>query len=35
MGKAQGLLTDENLTAFFLATLPESLPIAVIMRFIN
>jgi len=35
MGKAQGLLTDNNLTAFFFATLPESLPIAVITRFIN
>ncbi len=35
MGKAQGLLTDDNLTAFFFATLPESLPIAVITRFIN
>lgn len=35
MAKAQVLLTDENLTAFFFATLPESLPIAVITRFIN
>jgi len=35
MGKAQGLLTDKDLTAFFFATLPESLPIAVITRFIN
>ena len=35
MAKAQGLLTDSNLTAFFFATLPESLPIAVITRFIN
>jgi arsenite-transporting ATPase len=35
MGRAQGLLTDDNLTAFFFATLPESLPIAVITRFIN
>ncbi len=35
MAKAQGLLTDDNLTAFFFATLPESLPIAVITRFIN
>ena len=35
MGKAQGLLTDDALTAFFFATLPESLPIAVITRFIN
>jgi len=29
------LLTDEALTAFFFVTLPESLPIAVITRFIN
>ncbi|HOJ70664.1 MAG TPA: TRC40/GET3/ArsA family transport-energizing ATPase [Syntrophorhabdaceae bacterium] len=35
MAKAQSLLTDDNLTAFFFATLPESLPIAVITRFIN
>ncbi|MCX8110111.1 MAG: arsenical pump-driving ATPase GET3 [Syntrophorhabdaceae bacterium] len=35
MAKAQRLLTDDNLTAFFFATLPESLPIAVITRFIN
>jgi len=35
MGQAQGLLTDDALTAFFFATLPESLPIAVITRFIN
>jgi arsenite-transporting ATPase len=35
MAKAQSLLTDENLTAFFFATLPEALPIAVITRFIN
>jgi arsenite-transporting ATPase len=35
MGHAKDLLTDENLTAFFFATLPESLPIAVITRFIN
>jgi arsenite-transporting ATPase len=35
MGHAKTLLTDENLTAFFFATLPESLPIAVITRFIN
>ena len=35
MAKAQGLLTDDALTAFFFATLPESLPIAVITRFIN
>jgi arsenite/tail-anchored protein-transporting ATPase len=35
MGSAKGLLTDEALTAFFFVTLPESLPIAVITRFIN
>jgi arsenite-transporting ATPase len=35
MAKAQTLLTDKNKTAFFFATLPESLPIAVIKRFIN
>jgi len=35
MARAQNLLTDENLTAFFFATLPESLPIADITRFIN
>jgi arsenite-transporting ATPase len=35
MGHAQELLTDNNLTAFFFVTLPESLPIAVITRFIN
>ena len=35
MAKAQSLLTDDRLTAFFFATLPESLPIAVITRFIN
>jgi arsenite-transporting ATPase len=35
MARAQSLLTDKNLTAFFFATLPESLPIAVITRFIN
>ena len=35
MAKAQSLLTDNNLTAFFFATLPEALPIAVITRFIN
>ena len=35
MAKAQSLLTDEKLTAFFFATLPEALPIAVITRFIN
>lgn len=35
MAKAQSLLTNDRLTAFFFATLPESLPIAVITRFIN
>jgi arsenite-transporting ATPase len=35
MARAQALLTDEKLTAFFFATLPEALPIAVITRFIN
>src|SRR5512135_1344548 len=35
MAKAQSLLTDDALTAFFFVTLPESLPIAVITRFIN
>ena len=35
MGHAKELLTDDNLTAFFFVTLPESLPIAVITRFIN
>jgi arsenite/tail-anchored protein-transporting ATPase len=35
MSNAKGLLTDEALTAFFFVTLPESLPIAVITRFIN
>ena len=35
MGHAKELLTDEALTAFFFVTLPESLPIAVITRFIN
>ncbi len=35
MAKAQSLLTDNALTAFFFATLPEALPIAVITRFIN
>lgn len=35
MARAQSLLTDEKLTAFFFATLPEALPIAVITRFIN
>jgi arsenite/tail-anchored protein-transporting ATPase len=35
MGKAQKLLTDADLTAFFFVTLPEALPIAVITRFIG
>jgi len=35
MGHAKDLLTDDALTAFFFVTLPESLPIAVITRFIN
>jgi arsenite-transporting ATPase len=35
MGKAQKLLTDDQLTAFFFVTLPEALPIAVITRFIG
>jgi arsenite/tail-anchored protein-transporting ATPase len=35
MGNAKDLLTDDALTAFFFVTLPESLPIAVITRFIN
>lgn len=35
MAKARSLLTDDALTAFFFATLPEALPIAVITRFIN
>jgi arsenite/tail-anchored protein-transporting ATPase len=35
MAKAQSLLTNDNLTAFFFGTLPEALPIAVITRFIN
>ncbi len=35
MAKAQSLLTNDALTAFFFVTLPESLPIAVITRFIN
>ncbi|HMK37080.1 MAG TPA: TRC40/GET3/ArsA family transport-energizing ATPase [Desulfomonilaceae bacterium] len=35
MAHAKDLLTDEELTAFFFVTLPESLPIAVITRFIN
>jgi arsenite-transporting ATPase len=35
MGKARVLLTDADQTAFFFVTLPESLPIAVITRFIG
>ncbi|AFM27339.1 ArsA family ATPase [Desulfomonile tiedjei] len=35
MAHAKELLTDEALTAFFFVTLPESLPIAVITRFMN
>jgi len=35
MAHAQELLTDPSLTAFFFVTLPESLPVAVIKRFIN
>ncbi|MBF0509781.1 MAG: TRC40/GET3/ArsA family transport-energizing ATPase [Deltaproteobacteria bacterium] len=35
MGHVKELLTDDALTAFFFVTLPESLPIAVITRFIN
>ena len=35
MANAKELLTDDELTAFFFVTLPESLPIAVITRFIN
>jgi arsenite-transporting ATPase len=35
MAHAKSLLTDDALTAFFFVTLPESLPIAVITRFIN
>lgn len=35
MGKAQKMLTDADLTAFFFVTLPEALPIAVITRFIG
>lgn len=35
MAHAKKLLTDASLTAFFFVTLPESLPIAVITRFIN
>lgn len=35
MAHVKELLTDDALTAFFFVTLPESLPIAVITRFIN
>jgi arsenite-transporting ATPase len=35
MGKAQKMLTDADLTAFFFVTLAEALPIAVITRFIG
>jgi arsenite/tail-anchored protein-transporting ATPase len=35
MAHAKELLTDNSQTAFFFVTLPESLPIAVIRRFIN
>jgi arsenite-transporting ATPase len=35
MGHAKNLLTDPALTSFFFVTLPESLPIAVITRFIK
>ena len=35
MARVQGLLTNDELTSFFFVTLPESLPIAVITRFIN
>lgn len=35
MSSAKDVLTDDALTAFFFVTLPESLPIAVITRFIN
>jgi arsenite-transporting ATPase len=35
MAHAKSLLTDDALTAFFFVTLPESLPIAVITRFIQ
>ncbi len=35
MGNAKVLLTDPQLTSFFFVTLPESLPIAVITRFIQ
>lgn len=35
MGHAKDLLTDQEKTSFFFATLPEALPIAVIRRFIG
>ncbi len=35
MGQARQLLTDGSRTAFFFVTLPEALPIAVIIRFIG
>lgn len=35
MARVQALLTNDELTSFFFVTLPESLPIAVITRFIN
>jgi arsenite-transporting ATPase len=35
MERAKVLLTDDKLTSFFFATLPEALPIAVITRFID
>src|SRR5438309_5029370 len=35
MGQARVLLTDPEQTAFFFATLPEALPIAVITRFVG
>lgn len=35
LARAERLLTDKALTAFFFVTLPEALPIAVITRFIN
>jgi arsenite-transporting ATPase len=35
MGSARELLTDPEQTAFFFVTLPEALPIAVVLRFIG
>jgi arsenite-transporting ATPase len=35
MARAQAVLTDQSLTAFFFVTLPEALPIAVVRRFMN